>query len=385
MVKINCRLLEKMDETARALLCLVRLGMFPDSVSCSEFECDFRKVDWEKLFSLSLRQGVNAIAIDGLQRLMKWSDCEGLLENFGTASLKIHKMQWLASSLAVEQNYERHVRVMSELAGFYKSHGIKMLIAKGYGLSLNYPVPNHRPLGDIDIWLFGEQKNGDSAFEKEMGIKIDYGHHHHTIFKYKGVTIENYSDFLCVPGHRKNADYERLLKRLAYEESIKSQLNGEDIYFPSANFNALFILKHSATHFASTEMNVRQLLDWGILVYKHGKEIDWDMVKNVAREYNLYRFMNCQNALCVDYLGFPSDAFPDFEREASLEVRVLNDILSPEFNENIPNGFIKGLAFKYKRWKANSWKHKITFPESLAETLLTQILAHLSKPESLKN
>ena len=95
--------------------------------------------------------------------------------------------------------------------------------------------------------------------------------------------------------------------------------------------------------------------------------------------------MSSQNALCVDYLGFQSDNFPKFERNKELETRVLNDILSPEFNKKVPEGFLKGLLFKYERWRANVWKHKITFPESLTETLLTQLFAHIQKPALLKN
>lgn len=369
-----------------ALFALLRLGLSFESY-CNNNNDLFSLLDskkWRNVFQLSIQQGVNAIVADGLQLLLKNPCNKELSKSLDVAPLKLQKMQWLGSSLTIERIYEQHKRVMSELAAFYIRYGIKMLVAKGYGLSLNYPVPNHRPLGDIDIWLFGEQKRGDKALS-EKGIKIDYGHHHHTIFNYKGVTIENYSDFLCVPGHRKNASYERILKRLAHEESIKSEINGEEIYYPSANFNALFILKHSATHFASTEMNLRQLLDWGLFILKHGKDVDWQMVIKVAQKYNLYRFMSCQNALCVDYLGFPSEAFPKFERNKELETRVLNDILSPEFNKKAPKGFIKGLLFKYERWRANIWKHKITFPESLTETLLTQIFAHLLKPSSLKN
>lgn len=373
-----------MNETIRTLLYLVRLGLFTDMIVCSDNDCDFSKTNWGKLFCISVSQGVNAIAADGLQLLLENPTSKELLKSLDAAPLKLQKMQWLGSSLTIERIYEQHKHVMSELAAFYRTHGIKMLVAKGYGLSLNYPIPNHRPLGDIDIWLFGEQKRGDNALS-EKGVKIDYGHHHHTIFNYKGVTIENYSDFLCVPGHRKNASYERILKRLAYEESVRSEINGEEIYYPSANFNALFILKHSATHFASTEMNLRQLLDWGTFVLKHGKEVDWNFVVKVAKQYNLYYFMNCQNALCVDYLGFPLDVFPAFERNKELETRVLNDILSPEFNKKAPKGFLNGLLFKYERWRANVWKHKITFPESLTETLLTQLFAHIQKPASLKN
>lgn len=369
-----------------ALFALLRLGLSLES-NCNNNTDIYTLLDcknWRNVFQLSIQQGVNAIAADGLQLLLENSGNKELLKSLDAAPLKLQKMQWLSSSLIIERIYEQHKHVMSELGAFYRTHGIKMLVAKGYGLSLNYPVPNHRPLGDIDIWLFGEQKRGDNALS-EKGVKIDYGHHHHTIFNYKGVTIENYSDFLCVPGHRKNASYERILKRLAYEESVRSEINGEEIYYPSANFNALFILKHSATHFASTEMNLRQLLDWGTFVLKHGKEVDWVFVVKVAKQYNLYHFMNCQNALCVDYLGFPLDVFPAFERNKELETRVLNDILSPEFNKKAPEGFLKGLLFKYERWRANVWKHKITFPESLTETLLTQIFAHILKPASLKN
>lgn len=369
-----------------ALFALLRLGLSLES-NCNNNTDIYTLLDckkWRNIFQLSIQQGVNAIAADGLQLLLENPNNKEMLKSLDAAPLKLQKMQWLGSSLTIERIYEQHKHVMSELAAFYRTHGIKMLVAKGYGLSLNYPVPNHRPLGDIDIWLFGEQKKGDNALS-EKGVKIDYGHHHHTIFNYKGVTIENYSDFLCVPGHRKNASYERILKRLAYEESVRYEINGEEIYYPSANFNALFILKHSATHFASTEMNLRQLLDWGTFVLKHGRDVDWNFVVKVAKLYNLYHFMNCQNALCVDYLGFPLDVFPAFERNKELETRVLNDILSPEFNKKAPEGFLNGLLFKYERWRANVWKHKITFPESLTETLLTQLFAHIQKPASLKN
>ena len=369
-----------------ALFALLRLGLSLES-NCNNNTDIYTLLDckeWRNIFQLSIQQGVNAIAADGLQLLLENPNNKEMLKSLDAAPLKLQKMQWLGSSLTIERIYEQHKHVMSELAAFYRTHGIKMLVAKGYGLSLNYPGPNHRPLGDIDIWLFGEQKRGDNALS-EKGVKIDYGHHHHTIFNYKGVTIENYSDFLCVPGHRKNASYERILKRLAYEESVRYEINGEEIYYPSANFNALFILKHSATHFASTEMNLRQLLDWGTFVLKHGRDVDWNFVVKVAKLYNLYHFMNCQNALCVDYLGFPLDVFPAFERNKELETRVLNDILSPEFNKKAPEGFLNGLLFKYERWRANVWKHKITFPESLTETLLTQLFAHIQKPASLKN
>lgn len=37
-----------------------------------------------------------------------------------------------------------------------------MMVLKGYGLGKNYPAPNHRPCGDIDIWNFGRQEEVDA-------------------------------------------------------------------------------------------------------------------------------------------------------------------------------------------------------------------------------
>lgn len=172
-----------MNETIRTLLYLVRLGLFTDMLVCSDNDCDFNKTNWGKLFCISVSQGVNAIAADGLQFLLENPGSKELLKSLDAPPLKLQKTQRLGSSLTIERIYEQHKHVMSELAAFYRTHGIKMLVAKGYGLSLNYPVPNHRPLGDIDIWLFGEQKRGDNTLS-EKGVKIDYGHHHHTIFNY---------------------------------------------------------------------------------------------------------------------------------------------------------------------------------------------------------
>ena len=60
-----------MNETIRTLLYLVRLGLFTDMIVCSDNDCDFSKTNWGKLFCISVSQGVNAIAADGLQLLLE--------------------------------------------------------------------------------------------------------------------------------------------------------------------------------------------------------------------------------------------------------------------------------------------------------------------------
>lgn len=97
-------------------------------------------------------------------------------------------MEWIGETLqGYEYRYELYQRAIAELAEFYNSHGFKMMVLKGYACSLDWPKPEHRPCGDIDIWLFGQQREADAALVswfkvQDPSFKIDSSHHHHTVF-----------------------------------------------------------------------------------------------------------------------------------------------------------------------------------------------------------
>ena len=144
-------------------------------------------VDWKAVRNLASGQGLAAIVLDGVKVLMEKGSS-------ALASMDIDfKFDWMAESVVVyEQRYKEYRKTIASLAKFYAEHGFKMMVLKGYGLSLNYPIPKHRPCGDIDIWQFGQYKEADEALSQELGIEIDNGHHHHTVFGYKGYAVENH-------------------------------------------------------------------------------------------------------------------------------------------------------------------------------------------------
>lgn len=47
-----------------------------------------------------------------------------------------------------------------------------MLLLKGLACGVNWPKPEHRPYGDIDVYLFGKQKEADEVLARELGIKL---------------------------------------------------------------------------------------------------------------------------------------------------------------------------------------------------------------------
>lgn len=358
-------------ELKESFLAFVRMGIGHGQYSHSNF------YSGRQMKKLAEVQGLSAIVLDGI-------DASTGSVNKVDDSLPLQmKLEWIGEVLQnYESRYKQYQDAIGSLAAFYYQHGFKMMLLKGYGLSLNYPKPDHRPCGDIDIWLFGQQKEADEALRQALGLnfKIDASHHHHTVFEWKGFSVENHYDFLNVHHHKSNVELEAILKKLGKDDSHVVVLNGKKVYLPSPNLHALFLLRHSMSNFASTGFQLRQLLDWGFFVEKHKKEIDWNWLEGVLEKYGMKKLYDVFNAICVDNLGFDATLFHVVQFEPRLKERVLNDILSPEFSEVENGGFIRRAIYKYRRWKANAWKHELCFSESMWSAFWSGVWGHLMKP-----
>lgn len=356
-----------MKEQFEALLALTRLGIGHSDRYIP------RNIDWESVKVLADKHGLSAVVLDGIEKLPNYlRPQQGVLLN------------WIGEVLqSYEQRYESYQHAISELAGWHNTHGFKMMVLKGYACSLNWPKPEHRPCGDIDIWQFGQQKEADKVLSLEKGVAVDKSHHHHTVFNWKGYTVENHYDFLNIHHHKSNVELEAILKELGQDDTHYVELNGEKVYIPSPNLHALFLLRHSMSNFASTDFQMRQLLDWAFWVEKHASEIDWDWLEGILVKFGMKKLYDVFNAICVGDLGFDVNIFPKVQFEPNLKDRVLNDILSPEFSEVEKGCFVSRAIYKYRRWKANAWKHELCFSESMWSAFWSGVKSHLLKPSSI--
>ena len=220
--------------------------------------------EWEEIYAESERQAVTGILLHGIEKL-----------SAEQRPAKVFLLQWIGE---VMQNYEtryaNYEKAISSLARFYNQHGYKMMVLKGYACSLNWPNPNHRPCGDIDVWLFGRQREADAALAREKGIKIDNSHHHHTVFFWGDFMVENHYDFVNVHTRKSSAELEKIFKSLGEDDSYSVEVLGEKVYMPSPNLHALFLAKHMASHFTGANITLRQVLDWAFFFEKHSSQID---------------------------------------------------------------------------------------------------------------
>ena len=364
-------------EVKESFLSLIRLGIghsacFP-AIS----------VDWNAIKVLAEQHGLSAVILDGIDKLN--TNLTNGTKLTDTLPLEM-KLEWIGEVLQeYEQRYEQYKRAIADLAGWHNANGFKMMVLKGYACGLNWPKPEHRPCGDIDIWQFGQQKSADVALLNlnDNKIEIDNSHHHHSVFEWEGFTVENHYDFLNVHHHKSNVELEAILKELGQDDSHYVKLNEVKVYLPSANLHALFLLRHSMSNFASTGFQLRQLLDWAFFVEKHGKEVDWNWLDEMLERFGMKPLFQILNSICVEDLGFSSALFPTIQFSPAVKERVLNDILSREFSEKEEGGFLRRAVYKYRRWKANAWKHELCFKESMWSAFWSGVWGHLLKPASI--
>lgn len=392
---------------------LVRLGIGkPGRLS--------ERPDWRGVLALGHKSSLLAVMWDGYSSIKDTLSPEQLPSEELT-------LKWFSTVVgSYESRYVEYSETVHSLARFFRDEaGIKMMVLKGYGLSLYYPQPHHRPCGDIDIWLFGRQREGDRLLTERRGIEVDYSHDHHTVCHVDGFMVEDHYDLINVHTHLSNAQAEPLFKRLAEDDSHSEDGEGL-VYLPSPNFNALFLLKHASAHWAADKITLRHVLDWALFVQTESSHIDWPWLQTTARQYHLEVFLDILNSICIDYLGFDPELFPIFsktpdqvggdeggqsshprhalasqlqrdnprharpdrasqlQRDASIG-RVFNDIISPEFAEPMPRGCaLRVLWWKLRRWHANIWKSRMIYPESLFVTFWVQVRSHFIKPESMR-
>lgn len=356
-----------MNKGYDVLLSLIRLGIGHSNIFSAQH------INWDVVQQLANEHGLSAIVLDAIEKLPE-----------DKRPPKIVLLNWIGEVLqSYEQRYDAYETAICSLARFHNQHGYKMMLLKGYACAKNWPKPEHRPCGDIDIWQFGKQKQIDQLLAKEKGIEIDLTHHIHTVFEWDGFTVENHYDFINAHSHKSSKELEKLFKDMGMDDAYTIEVKGEKVYEPSPNMNALFLLRHSMAHFAAQGINLRQLLDWGVFVEKRHCEIDWEWLEGVLDEYGMKNLYDIFNGICIEDLGFASNIFHGVQFEPLLKERVLKEILSPEFSEMMPKNTLKRIVYKLRRWKGSSWKHELCFKESRWEAFWSGVWNHLLKPSTI--
>lgn len=314
----------------------------------------FENIDWQSVFKLAMQHGVAALCLDGIQKM------ENLSASYSISMPKQCKLQWIGVSMQQEHQFAKQMQVLKQLSCFYNKNNIKMMLLKGYGCSLNYPIPNHRPCGDVDVYLYGKGGFADTLINKKFGIQSKQNEDKHSTFFFNDIMVENHALIINTAIHPQLCELEEYFENEA-ENAIEMEIGEGSFNIPSVNMNALFLAYHTASHFCKDEANIRQLCDWATFIQKNGKKIDWEFVERLAKQSDFFKFFCCLNGIIQDYLGVASEMLPDWERNKDLEQNVVKSIVFPKFVGHL------SVSAKMKRFFANKWKYNMVYNENFCQ------------------
>lgn len=285
-------------------LLLLRIGI--DTCKASDKECEalllLSMAQWRKLMLLAEKQGVAAIAFDGVQRLFEVYQ-KGLIAAKDTPT---EWMQWVFECTSLMTQYEQMSRqqkeVISEIADILDKDGIKMMVFKGQVNALFYPIPMHRAAGDIDCYLFGDTNKGDILLAGK-GASIENNWYRHSKISFHGETIENHRVMSHTRGSKKKKMMEEELRSMVKISELKTIKGCGNALMPSVLFNACFLTYHGMHHFLSEGLRLKQILDWALFLKVYQKEVDWGAYNGFCKRYKLDRFAGVMNYIAVHYLG----------------------------------------------------------------------------------
>ena len=119
-------------------------------------------VYWDIVETMAVKHGLLAVVYDAVLQLPE-----------GQRPPQVTWLRWIGQVIqGYEARHEAYRKAVMDLASFYNAHGYRMMLLKGDACGGDWPRPEHRPYGDIDIWLFGKQKEADDMVIAKKVLRL---------------------------------------------------------------------------------------------------------------------------------------------------------------------------------------------------------------------
>ena len=282
--------------------------------------------DWGKVFNLAKQQSVLALVAHAVL-----SDPEiGRHLNEGVkARLKSHVMANMSTHRMLNNSV---VQVVSAL----DTAGVPSVLLKGQALARNYPIPELRACGDVDIYVGTEnylkacEVLGAIASWKEDRCPEANVKHYDIRIGQTPVEIHRYSDVNV------SRYYDRIYQAYSNEgltqDLREMDFAGTVVNTPADDFNAFYIFNHMWHHFLTSGIGLRQFCDWMMFLHVRKDEIDRANLKKIIDDMDLMTPWQAFGCVLVEKLGMPEDEFPFYDARKGKKVRKIVERILTEGN-----------------------------------------------------
>ena len=357
------------NSVENTLLRLLRIAIGTEQANSFDTE----GVSWQSVYAMARKQGVLAVAFDGLMKIFEQDKA------FAKAFPQSLKLQWINATFHIENRYDHAKTVCSELVDKWAEKGVSTLCLKGLAFSSYYPVPNHRECGDFDCYLYDDYVKGNTI-AKELGAKVDDGWYKHSEIIYHKVMIENHRYIVAVRNGKKIKQLHKCLDNIARSEPRKAIFDTK-IEMPSAMFNALFLNHHSLTHFLSEGIRLRHILDWAMFLEKEQDNLDWERFYALCDEFEMRAFVDCSTAVAVKVFDVKITN-PKIVAESPYTEQVLSSIINDDnmvFSQSV--GAWRKRVMLVRNIFASKWKYKAFSNKGVFVKFISLTWGYFTHPE----
>ena len=362
-----------MNRSREMLLALVRSALWGGSLQSETF-AGASHAQWEQTIRLAARQGVTALAFHSVATLP---------DDLRPAQ-DLH-LGWALNAHRLTKRHRKQEAVAGELAELLEKHAVRTMVLKGLGLARYYPRPHLREYGDLDIWLFGQDRQGDRIV-RQMGIPVRDYNAKHSQFVFQGVLVENHRTFLDETLYAMDRRLDKKLETiLKYRPCREERIGQGRIYLPPSDFNALFLIRHTAMHFTEG-LSLRHLVDWACFLSIEGRRLKaTDSILGYLRKEHLEHFAGLLSAIACLQLGLPRECSPfpvdPYRKQAE---RIWEDILAEKPQAPGEHRRLTTLAFKARRFITQQKRYRIVYGRfSFPHRVVLSIKSHLRHPETI--
>ena len=276
-----------MNKIERYVLELLFASLWGKDVCCGSLS----KEEWEECYRLSKEQDVVSLIFYGIAPHKKEIPQE------------IYK-QWRIHAFSAIMNNENITDSQSALINELNDKGIPCAVIKGTSLSVCYPHPEQRSLGDIDILIRPEDRDSVAAVLDSLGYRlVETEHSFHKEYYGEAAYVEIHWAVSTFP-ETNGAHMAKRIMESALDATDNAVLDKRQFPILKPDYQALALILHLERHLTEGGIGLRQLCDWGMYVKTISCEIFEKSVIPVLTQCGLLYFAKVLSKCCEQYLGF---------------------------------------------------------------------------------
>lgn len=286
-----------LDNNTKAFLELVRAGLWEKEARLTQFG----EIDYEEIMCLAEEQSVDGLVTAGLEHVVDTKVPQEWL------------LQFIGSSLQLEQRNTAMNRFIAEIVDKMRVAGIYTLLVKGQGIAQCYEKPLWRASGDVDLLLSNEN------YEKAKGLLLPLSSSHkreEQYSKHLGLSIGDW--YVEIHGSLRSGlsesvdkEIDKVQRDVFFSGSVRSWENDKtQVFLPGVDDDVFFVFTHFIKHFYKEGLGLRQVCDWCRLLWTYRNQVDVGLLEKRLRSAGLMSEWRGFAALAVNWLGMPKESMP---------------------------------------------------------------------------